>query len=238
MARGAGLLLAEGIRLLELRSVLHKLIGRRLRLVVFAGQLVRRDIVAREQQLHLALQAALERRAIGLRACRHHADGHSRIGQLDHALVERAVQDLGHALGHLRQLTRKHVLHVRQALARGNDHIDVGIGVELGLVHHVGYAAVAQDQHIPGPVLDLRGAHADLHDGAGAATHLDDVANAELALEDDEQTAQDIGDKVLRAERQRQGDDAHGSQKRCGVDAQHAKAPIQHEHDHAVLHHA
>ena len=47
VARGAGLLLAEGIRLLELRGVLHKLIGRRLRLVVLAGQLVRRDIVAR-----------------------------------------------------------------------------------------------------------------------------------------------------------------------------------------------
>ena len=39
VARGAGLLLAEGIRLLELRGVLHKLIGRRLRLVVFACQL-------------------------------------------------------------------------------------------------------------------------------------------------------------------------------------------------------
>ena len=202
---------------------------------MLVGHHVGRDVVAGKEDRHLALEAALQGTAVLLGAGRNHAQGHRRVGELNNALVEGAVQDRGHALLDVGQLALQDVLDVRQRLAGGQVDVDRGVGVHLGLVEHVRDTRVAKHQHVAVAVVDFGRAHADLHHGARVATHRNDVAHAKLALEDDKQPAEKVGDQVLCAKAHGQGDDAGASQQRGGVHAQGTQAPVEHAQQHAVL---
>ena len=136
---------------------------------------------------------------------------------------------------HARQFGLERVLDIGERLADRQLDVHTRIGVELGLVDHVRHGAVAQEHDVAVAVVDLGGAHADLHDGSRGGAHLDDVAHAELAVKDDEESAEQVGNEVLGAKAHREGDDAGTGEERCRVHAEHAQAPVEHAEEHAVL---
>ena len=182
--------------------------GRAVVFIVLELELIGRDIVPREQKAHLPLEVPLECGAVLLRAARDHANGHRARGERDDATVERAVNDHGLALCDARQRLLEDILEVRKVFAHGDLDIDRGEGVELGAVDHVRDSAVAQHDNVVVAVVDLGRANADLHDGSGVGAHGDGVAHAELALKDDEEAREQVGDEVLRTEADGQGEES------------------------------
>ena len=67
------------------------------------------------------------------------------------------------------------------------------------------------------------GAKFDLLDRAGRSAHVDEVADAVLVLDDDEDTGDEIGDQGLGPEADRQADDAGACDERAQVEPQLAQ---------------
>jgi hypothetical protein len=92
---------------------------------------------------------------------------------------------------------------------------------------HVAHAADVAVGHVPDGAVDAaqpRGAQADGLDGAGrGGVEVDDVADAELVLDEDEDARQEVLDQRLGAEAQRDADDAGAGQQGRQVDAELAE---------------
>src|SRR3954447_8476946 len=76
-------------------------------------------------------------------------------------------------------------------------------------------------RHVPDGAVDRaepRGPQADYLDDPDRLTEVDSVANAELILDEDEDAGQEVLDQALRAEADRDADDARARQHRAEVD--------------------
>ncbi len=72
-------------------------------------------------------------------------------------------------------------------------------------------------------VTQPRAAQRHLFDGARRDTEIDDVADAELILHDDERSLDQVAQQVLRAERECDTDQSRAREHRGGVDAEHRR---------------
>ena len=118
----------------------------------------------------------------------------------DHALEVLVVPQV---VGDLAQ----HRPHPRDVLPVGDRHVEHRAGPVLALVAHPEDLAVADVPDRPVDVAQPGDAEADGLDGAAGRAQVDDVAHAQLVLEDHEGAGQEVLDEVLGAEAQGDADD-------------------------------
>ena len=117
------------------------------------------------------------------------AQHHAAVGELLHAGVNGIVgKHLGILRADLRQQLGEHLFHALEVLIVGNGDVGLCPALRGGAVEDVAQVGVVDDLDVVACVADVGGADADLLDCAAEAADLDDVADVELILKDEEKT--------------------------------------------------
>jgi hypothetical protein len=100
-------------------------------------------------------------------------------------------------------------------------HVDYGPRPVLGAVGNVIDASIRDEVHRPVDVSQARNSQRQLLDLARRLlVDLNDVAHAELVLEQDEESVHDVLDEILSPEADREADDPHAREERREVVAE------------------
>ncbi len=147
---------------------------------------------------------------------------------------EDVVLELG-VLAHSLVNALEHADDLVHVLAIGHADVEDVIGVFLGHVGHDINLAVADEMHAAGLVAQNDHAEGDFFHEAAFVANLDHVAHAHLVFQQDEKSADEILDQVLRAEAHCQADHAGGREDGSNGDSQFAQ---EHERGHREDHQA